>query len=802
MSSISSEIETENLSPMSPPSSLEDLPGGGGSSDSFNTGSAVGLSNPHLSDGRRRMLDLVNRLHSTGVQVDIDLPQIAVIGSQSAGKSSLIESISGITLPRASGTCTRCPTECRLSRSKDPWKCVVKLRRTLPNGQLHSEYFGKPIYEHAKSEVEDRIRRAQLAILNPNKDAKYYLTVEDWELDPTESSFSKDCVTLEISGPDVADLSFCDLPGLIATVGTHGNKSDIDLIRSFVVTYIKKPSCIILLTVTCETDFQNQGAHELAKEYDPHGKRTIGVLTKPDRIPVGDEATWVSLIRNEKEHLENNWYCVRQPGPADLKEGITWTEARRREDNFFSTKQPWNELEAIYQKYLRTGNLVERLSSILSDLISKRLPEIQDELERSTLATRLALQTLPNEPSKDPQNEISNLLHSFVTDLVKHVEGVPEKDGLLQIIRPVQGIFRSAIRGTAPEFLPFEKRFSREKKLEKPDFLRDEEGGEEEEEGSYESSDDEGGRLSPIPERNGRANLICIDEVFERAHQSRTRELPGSYPFVVQETLIKAIIEQWNTPMQVLCNTVFSILVEYVKRLVTAHFGSFGQGGLEQRVKVLLQDHIKRCMNSTQERVTWILALEDRPFSLNTHYLADYKAKFLAYYKGAREKDRNATLMSAIQTYSPPAPSGVFRGSNRTSYSEPSAPTGIAKVLAGLVEIGIHGVRPEDLSKLIPPDGMEPALVIMADVRAYFQVAYKRFADNIPLAIDHELVRGITRNILSILNTGLGINGRDGLRICKELAQENPRVSSLREELRKKLERLDDASQELLKVGL
>lgn len=120
-----------------------------------------------------------------------------------------------IDIAQSSPPHTRCPTECRLSRSKDPWKCVVKLRRTLPNGQLHSEYFGKPIYEHAKSEVEDRIRRAQLAILNPNKDAKYYLTVEDWELDPTESSFSKDCVTLEISGPDVADLSFCDLPGAV-----------------------------------------------------------------------------------------------------------------------------------------------------------------------------------------------------------------------------------------------------------------------------------------------------------------------------------------------------------------------------------------------------------------------------------------------------------------------------------------------------------------------------------------------------------------------------------------------------------
>jgi hypothetical protein len=90
------------------------------------TAEGVGLSNPQLSHGRRKMLDLVNKLQSTGyasqrpppseltrlcfhasVGFDIDLPQIAVTGQQSAGKSSLIESISGITLPRASGTCTR-----------------------------------------------------------------------------------------------------------------------------------------------------------------------------------------------------------------------------------------------------------------------------------------------------------------------------------------------------------------------------------------------------------------------------------------------------------------------------------------------------------------------------------------------------------------------------------------------------------------------------------------------------------------------------------------------------------------------
>ena len=62
----------------------------------------------------------------------------------------------------------------------------------------------------------------------------------------------------------------------------------------------------------------------------------------------------------------------------------------------------------------------------------------------------------------------------------------------------------------------------------------------------------------------------------------------------------------------------------------------------------LIQDHIKKCIESTEARVAWLLALEDRPFSLNIHYLADYRDKFMTYYKGTREQDRNSNLMSAI----------------------------------------------------------------------------------------------------------------------------------------------------------
>jgi hypothetical protein len=95
-------------------------------------------------------------------------------------------------------------------------------------------------------------------------------------------------------------------------------------------------------------------------------------LTKPDRIPVGEENSWLPFIRDEKEQLENNWFCVKQPSSNELKLKMDWTQARQAEDDFFSSRAPWSTLEDTYQKYLKTGNLVERLSNILFDLIEAR----------------------------------------------------------------------------------------------------------------------------------------------------------------------------------------------------------------------------------------------------------------------------------------------------------------------------------------------------------------------------------------------------------------------------------------------
>ncbi|KAJ7281014.1 P-loop containing nucleoside triphosphate hydrolase protein [Mycena rebaudengoi] len=752
----------------------------------------VGLSNLQLSSERRKMLDLINRLHSTGVQTDIDLPRIVVIGSQSAGKSSLIESISGITLPRAAGTCTRCPTECRLSSSEGPWTCIVELRYITDQtgqllGQTRSAMFGDPIFD--KAEVEDRIRRAQRAILCPSKAAHTFLTDDD--SGPNEISFSTNYISLQISGPEIADLSFVDLPGLIASVSSKsGNEVDIAMVESLVTSYISKPNCIILLTVACETDFENQGAHHLTKKHDPEGKRTIGVLTKPDRIPHGDEENWLSLIRNERDALENNWYCVKQPSSQDLKQGITWSAARAREIEFFSSKSsPWFELDSMHQRYLGTSNLVHRLSSILSDIISKRLPQIEVELETALQQTRASIQRLPKPPSNDAILEVMTLVHSFIRELDQMVEGVPHVDGLIQTIRPAQEEFRRNIRRTAPDFRPFESNQKRGKGqyiFPDPDFLRDEEGHK---------------HWFP-PSNNEQASItarvpICVDQVLTRAENARSRELPGHYPFAVQKAYIAEFTCNWAYPAHALCASVHKTFSEQVRALITTHFSMFGQGSLEHRVHVIVQAFIQERANITQAAVLKHIQYEDYgPQTLNTHYLSDYKEKFFNYYKHLRQKDRNSTLAAAISGFEPeeeqPGRDVIvaekYEYFRESSYAEealppraiaPSPSARISEILNHLSALDLE-VRAEDLMKLCLKDPMEPAFNIMADVRAYFQVAYKRVAD--------------------IFLLQLTTTSPDAMRIARDFARENPAVAGKRAELEKKLERLETATRQLLSL--
>ena len=138
-------------------------------------------------------------------------------------------------------------------------------------------------------------------------------------------------------------------------------------------------------------DFANQGAYELARRYDPQGKRTVGryhrvysvnfhlpsdilgVLTKPDRSPEAAHERWTQYITGDIEPLEHGWYCVKLP---DTQSGHpqppTLLEAREQEYQWFKKTSPWPTLPSQAQRRLGTKRLVRQLETILSNLISNK----------------------------------------------------------------------------------------------------------------------------------------------------------------------------------------------------------------------------------------------------------------------------------------------------------------------------------------------------------------------------------------------------------------------------------------------
>jgi hypothetical protein len=98
----------------------------------------------------------------------------------------------------------------------------------------------------------------------------------------------------------------------------------------------------------------------------------VGVLTKPDRIPVGEETIWINKIQHGGKEGGIEYYSVKNPDSQDIRNGISYEQARDNEAEFFSTRVPWSDLEWLYQRRLGTDKLTRRLGQVLTELISRR----------------------------------------------------------------------------------------------------------------------------------------------------------------------------------------------------------------------------------------------------------------------------------------------------------------------------------------------------------------------------------------------------------------------------------------------
>jgi hypothetical protein len=148
-----------------------------------------------------------------GSKPDLSLPKVVVVGDQSSGKSSLIESISEIQVPVAEGTCTKCPMEIRLSERGDEWICNVSLRLE-PKVEGEQPKIVPFSSTQKKDEVGDILRRAQFAILNDTQATIGGFQNTDSRYTAAPLEFSEDTIIVDIVGASM-NFTFIDLPGLI-----------------------------------------------------------------------------------------------------------------------------------------------------------------------------------------------------------------------------------------------------------------------------------------------------------------------------------------------------------------------------------------------------------------------------------------------------------------------------------------------------------------------------------------------------------------------------------------------------------
>ncbi|KAG8901001.1 hypothetical protein FRB99_005637 [Tulasnella sp. 403] len=679
--------------------------------------------------------------------------------------------MSGLTLPRDAGTCTRCPMECRL-QSGPTWSCSVRLRfefdiRGRPLGSAKVVPFGRRITD--RDLVEGVIRQAQRAILSNAQDVDAFLEqADDVDLPNGPQSFSKNCVCVDVQGPGVPDLCFYDLPGIIANVSEGGDERDIQLVEDLVKSYIKRPNCIVLLVVSCETDYENQGAARLIKKDRGILHRTVGVLTKVDRIEPGGEGRWLSMLRNESERLENGWFCVKQRKPADLSAGVPLEEARSQERKFFNETPPWDALDQPYRDRIGSVALSEHLGSMLARLIEAKLPEVYAAITERLDAVLNELNKLPVPVHDNPKHAVILLLRRFSRLVSEHVKGKPPSPkakvdkskfeaGLRHCVNKEYAKFRHYIHQTAPQFLPCTS-----------DRLGSVTSDMQREATKFDAPD---GRCGPV---------FFIDEIKDLAERSRTKELPGNYPFSVKSDLIKESTEGWKTLAMDCFEKVEGLLRDHVEELVARHFRLYMHGDLPNIVSGIVRKQIYLLANHTRTLVHSLCESEDTPYTQNEDFFFKTRNDLGATYKSVYQRSLSRPPERTVMMESPH--SHMPRAPRPDPYNE---------AITALAKLGIHGINPHDLAQLIHVQDMQTALDIMAEVRAYFQVAYKRFGDNVPKQIDVDFLDGFERGLDVALFEKFSMGIMDEQ--CSEWLQEPPELMRRRQELGDMKEALENA---------
>ncbi|KAL3466423.1 P-loop containing nucleoside triphosphate hydrolase protein [Aspergillus heterothallicus] len=300
-------------------------------------------------------LNQIDRIRANGL----------VCGDQSAGKSSVLEGITGIPFPRQDGLCTRFATEISLRHQPGEQRATAMIIPHVSRSEEERERLGA-----FRRQIHDFTE-----IPNIIEEASALMGLRGHTADLDAPAFSADILRLELIGNTGLHLTIVDLPGLISV---SENEEDVKLVRDLVDSYLENSRTIILAVVPASSDVDTQGILQRARHFDQAGCRTVGIFTKPDLINAGTESRVARLAKNmDNTKLNMGFFLLKNPTPAQLEKGITLVERRKAELDFFSTGL-WKN-QGIESSRVGIDNLRVFLQELLDSHIEKELPEVRED---------------------------------------------------------------------------------------------------------------------------------------------------------------------------------------------------------------------------------------------------------------------------------------------------------------------------------------------------------------------------------------------------------------------------------------
>jgi dynamin 1-like protein len=303
------------------------------------------------------------------------------------------------SLPRGSGICTRRPLVLQLiNRPSDSLingadKEITDTTDKAANTEEWGEFLhipGQKFYDFNK--IRDEINRETEAKVGRN------------------AGISPAPINLRIYSPNVLNLTLVDLPGL-TRVPVGDQPRDIERqIRDMILKYIQKSNAIILAVTAANIDLANSDGLKLAREVDPEGQRTIGVLTKVDLMDEGTDV--VDILAGRIIPLRLGYVPVVNRGQRDIDNKKPINAALEAEKNFFENHKAYRNKSS----YCGTPYLARKLNLILMMHIKQTLPDIKARISSSLQKYTQELESLGPSMLGNSANIVLNIITEFTNE--------------------------------------------------------------------------------------------------------------------------------------------------------------------------------------------------------------------------------------------------------------------------------------------------------------------------------------------------------------------------------------------------